>query len=200
MKKLVTIGVFALILISSLFAQTAESQPPIAGELGEQDSENVILRYGPRGGASFIIIEPSTFDTMVQENYPSSTIWYFPIFSEIGILFNQIVALGDSDNYMTFKQFFLLGGLDQNFVLPNAGLLIGYENRLGLALSVGPYFIFGDAISSGDLALQVSFAYEVTWTIKTNGVIFPISLMFVPKPSYVNPMFTLSVGFMFDAS
>ena len=163
---------------------------------GLSETANVELSFGPRAGVSFVVMDSKAFHALISAAWPTEN-WYFPVFTQIGIATTQLIQLGISDASLAFKEIFLLGGMDQNIALPTASLLMGYQGKTGIGLSFGPFVTLGYGDNAKEIKLQFSFAYEVGWTINRKGVSIPISIMFVPMPSYSNPMITVSTGFMF---
>ena len=155
------------------------------------------LFFGPRLGASGVVILPDAFNATMQALYPDPSKQYFPAFTEMGVQATQLVPLGESKSYLSFQEMLLLGALDQSMPLLGANATIAYRTASGFEVGFGPYFT--TVAPGGALQLTASVVYAVGWTIAAKGFSVPITLMFVPLPSYVNPRISLLFGFLFEA-
>jgi hypothetical protein len=77
----------------------------------------------------------------------------------------------------------LVGGLEQNTILPSASLLIGIRNAKGFEIGVGPN------LSIGGAAIVIAGGF----TIQSSYINFPINFAFVPSTEGVR--FSLLFGF-----
>jgi hypothetical protein len=169
-----------------------------AGTLAAQEEERTTrLFFGPRAGVSVVIQDPATFNAGMQVLVPDTTKTYFPVFTEMGLQSQQLVSLGSTNNYLAFQEMLLIGGLDQSLPLVSVNATMGYRNRAGLEVALGPYV--SAVAPAGTVKLTASVVYAVGWTIASKGFSVPVTLMFVPLPSYVNPRVSLLFGFIFES-
>jgi hypothetical protein len=161
----------------------------------QEAAPRTLLFFGPRLGVSAVIQEPRYFNSDVQSLLHDSSRNYFPVYSEMGIQAQQLFPLGETRSYLAFQQTLLLGGLDQAMPLPSAYMTLGYRMPFGLELGLGPYVTVGSPGGSPGFALSI--AYTLGWTFTTPGFAVPITLIFVPLPSYVNPHISLLFGLSF---
>ena len=158
--------------------------------------QSLSLYYGLRAGASAVVLDPESYNEMIQTQYPSDYP-YYPIFTEIGLSATQHVQIGESWSYLSLQQIILAGAMDQNIIIPSITFLIGYANLAGFDLGVGPYLTMQKVDS--ELRLLVSFAYEIGWTFETQGVAISLSVMLMPLPTYSTPKLTITLGLLFRA-
>jgi hypothetical protein len=114
----------------------------------------------------------------------------------MGIQAQQLFPLGGTRSYLSFQQTLLLGGLDQSMPLPSANMTLGYRMAGGLEFALGPYVTV--VSPSGSPRLSLAIVYTIGWTFVMPGFAVPITLMFVPLPSYVNPRISLLSGISFE--
>jgi hypothetical protein len=153
------------------------------------------LFFGPRLGISAVVQEPRDFNDEMQSLLGDSSRKYFPVYSEMGIQAQQLFPLGETGSYLTFQQTLLLGGLDQGMPLPSAYMTLGYRMAFGLEFGLGPYVTV--ASPGGSPGFAFSVVYVVGWTFIMPGFQLPITLTFVPLPSYVNPHISVLAGLSF---
>jgi hypothetical protein len=162
----------------------------------EVPAKRLELVYGPRVGVSYIAADPEEFNESLQEMFPDSERKYFPIITQFGLSVEQRIRLGNTESHFAFQEVLILGGLDQNLVIPSLSVLIGFRSRAGLELGLGPIVSMK---RSGDDAAGVglSVVYAVGWTFGFDGVFVPVNLAVVPTPSDGAPRITLLTGFNF---
>jgi hypothetical protein len=165
------------------------------GLFAQEAAPRTLLFFGPRMGVSAVIQEPRNFDNDMQSLLHDSSRSYFPVYSEMGIQAQQLFPLAGASGYLTFQQTLLLGGLDQGMPLPSAYMTLGYRMGFGLELGLGPYITVGSP--GGSPGFAFSMVYTLGWTFVTPGFSLPLTLVFVPLPSYVNPHVSLLFGFSF---
>jgi hypothetical protein len=168
-----------------------------AGGVNAQEAApRTLLFFGPRLGISAVVQNPRDFSDEMQSLLGDWSRKYFPVYSEMGIQAQQLFPLGSTRSYLTFQQTVLLGGLDQGMPLPSAYMTLGYRLPFGLELGLGPYVTV--ASPGGTPVFALSIVYALGWTFVTPGFSVPVSLLFIPLPSYVNPRFSLQSGFSFE--
>ncbi|MGD0727649.1 MAG: hypothetical protein ABSB63_19025 [Spirochaetia bacterium] len=165
------------------------------GLAAQEAAPRTLLFFGPRLGISAVVQEPSEFNDNVQSLLHDSSRDYFPVYSEMGIQAQQLFPLGGTRSYLTFQQTLLLGGLDQGMPLPSAYMTLGYRLPFGLALGLGPYITV--AAPDGAPRFALALVYEVGWNFSLPGFTIPLTFIFVPLPSYVNPHISLLCGLSF---
>jgi hypothetical protein len=184
MKRAVLVIFFAVFALCNVFSQN------------ESEGDPITFLFGPRLGVTFVITNQSDFDDQVQSIY-SSDHSYFPVFSEIGFCTLQQIDLGSSRNFLVFQETFLLGGLDQNFALPFVTILMGYKSGFGFEAGIGPYFSLFHNDKSDNIQMLVSLTYMVGWSFSGKDFSIPLSIHYIPYPSYINPQFTITCGINF---
>jgi hypothetical protein len=161
----------------------------------QEQARHPVLEFGPRLGATGVIINPDTFNATMQALFPTPGRHYFPAFSEMGVEATQLVPLGEGGSSLCFRQIFLLGALDQSIVVPTLNAILAYQMPFGLEIGVGPFFSITS--SGGSIVLAASVVYEVGYTFEMKGFSLPVNLLMVPLPGYANPRLTLTTGFDF---
>ncbi len=161
----------------------------------QEATPRTLLLFGPRLGISAVIQDPGDFDDNMQSLLHDSSRSYFPVYSEMGVQAQQLFPLGGTRSYLTFQQTLLLGGLDQGMPLPSAYMTLGYRMAFGLEFGLGPYVTV--ASPGGSPGFAFSMVYVVGWTFVMPGFQLPITLTFVPLPSYVNPQISVLAGLSF---
>jgi hypothetical protein len=154
------------------------------------------LVYGPRVGVTYIVADPEAFDESLQQLFPDSGREYFPIVTQFGVSVEQRIRLGETESHFAFQEIFLIGGLDQNIVIPSLSVLIGFRSRAGLELGLGPNLSMKRSGEEGTGA-GVSVVYAVGWTFAFDEVYVPVNLAIVPTPSDRTPRISLLTGFNF---
>ncbi len=163
---------------------------------GQQETPGPRLFFGPRIGVSAVVMDPSAFNTSMQVTFPNSAKQYFPVFTEMGMQALQLVPLGESRSSLSFQEMILVSGLDQSIPVVSVNAIIGYRMGAGLEIGLGPYV--SSVTPSGSFGLSASVVYELGWTIAAKGFSVPVTVMFIPLPSYVNPKVSLLLGFLFE--
>ncbi|OFX88821.1 MAG: hypothetical protein A2W99_04970 [Bacteroidetes bacterium GWF2_33_16] len=130
---------------------------------------------GPRVG--FTYIGPGDVADRLNENDISQFI------SQFGWQFETRFFTLDNGSCGLVEGVVLLGGLEQNTILPSASFLIGLRGQKGIEFGFGPNLSVAGA----------SFVFAVGITLKTQNIFFPINLAMVPsKDGY---RFSLLFGF-----
>ncbi|MBA7633384.1 hypothetical protein ES703_40950 [subsurface metagenome] len=170
----------------------------IAEATAETGDEELRLQliFGPRVGISYIMANPDDFNDSVQEVFPDKNRKYFPVFTQFGINLEQRIRLGGTRSHFAFQEVLLIGGLDQNIVLPALNLLIGFRSHAGLEFGLGPNITMSRATEGP--GVTVSVVYAVGWTFAFKNVFVPVDLCIVPTPSDGHPRLTLLTGFNFE--
>jgi hypothetical protein len=167
-----------------------------AAELGAQaEVRRTQLLFGPRLGVTAAVVDPSDFNSDMQELFPSSDKKYFPIFTQMGFEAAQLIPLGESAHSLAVHEMFLLGGLDQGMAIPSANLVVGFHSSWGVEFGLGPYVTL--QAPGGSARLAAGVAYMFAYTLSLKGFSLPIILIVVPIPSYANPRLSVLTGFNF---
>jgi hypothetical protein len=151
--------------------------------------------YGPRVGVTYIVADPEKFDESVQGVFPDGDREYFPIITQFGLNVEQRIRLGNTQSHFAFQEVLLLGGLDQNIVIPSLSLLIGFRSHVGLEFGLGPNVSM--TRSSDEPGIGLSVVYAAGWTFSFEDVFVPVNIAVVPTPSDKSPRITLLTGFNF---
>ncbi|MBW8003557.1 MAG: hypothetical protein FVQ80_16350 [Planctomycetes bacterium] len=169
----------------------------IPNALAQDEDEESMLEFifGPRVGVSWVIATPEQFNESVQQIFPDETRAYFPIFTQFGINLEQRIRLGTTKSHFAFQEVLVIGGLDQNIVLPSLNFLIGFRSHAGLEFGLGPNISMSR--SAGDIEITVSVVYAVGWTFFFQNVFVPVNIAVVPTPSDGHPRITFLTGFNF---
>ncbi len=170
----------------------------IAEALAETGDEELRLQliFGPRVGISYVVVNPDDFNNSVQEVFPDDNREYFPVFTQFGINLEQRIRLGGTKSHFAFQEVLVIGGLDQNIVLPSLNLLIGFRSHAGLEFGLGPNISMSR--STEGPGVTVSVVYAVGWTFSFKNVFVPVNFAIVPTPSGGHPRLTLLTGFNFE--
>lgn len=170
------------------------------GAYGQEDApaKRVEFVYGPRVGVSYIVTDPAEFNESVQEMFPDSDRKYFPIITQFGLNLEQRIRLGNTASHFAFQEVLIIGGLDQNLIIPSLSVLIGFRSRAGLELGLGPNVSLKRS-ADGPAGVGLSVVYALGWTFDFSGVYVPVNLAVVPTPSDGAPRITLLTGFNFRA-
>jgi hypothetical protein len=175
---------FAVVMIGMLLAAHVA--------FAQDDSEEAKLLYGPRVGASYVVVDAEKFSEEIEYIY-SGRSGFFNGFAEVGAAATHLVPLGETENYFTVQEVFLIGALDQNIALPSFKFLMGFRSMFGAEGSVGPFItVTGD---EDGMKLKFSIAYTVGFSLELAGTRIPISVSYIPSRSYYNPRITLVTGF-----
>jgi hypothetical protein len=167
-------------------------------------SDNVLAQekkikvlFGPRAGITYVAADPDSFTTSVNDIYHTNND-YFPLFSEIGLSVQQHIRISTTESYFTFQELLLIGGLDQNIVLPSISLLLGYVSPFGLNVGLGPYLTLQG--SEGKAGIAASMVFKAGWTFRIHDVALPVSFTIVPLPGNDMPILKLLTGLDFNFS
>jgi hypothetical protein len=177
--------ILLFLCLGALVAAAQDSDPP----------RRLEIVFGPRVGVSYILAPFRDFDASVQRIFPDDSRQYIPIFTQFGLNLEQRIRLGNTQSHFAFQEVLLVGGIDQNIVLPSLSILIGFRSRKGLEFGLGPNLSLKR--SADDIGVGLSVVYSVGWTFSFADVFIPVDLAFVPTPSDSNPRFTLLTGFNF---
>jgi len=175
-----------VILVAALFAAAAIS--------AEENSEKQPWFYlGPRIGLIGVLSDLDEFDAIIQDMYPSDSD-YFPLFSQIGLSFEQRIPITEN-SYLAFEQLLLVRGLDQNIAIPAAALLINYKTPFGLKFGLGPEIYLRGL--NGDPLFSPSLVYALGWIFTFNSFELPLTCIFDPLPYDRKMRISLITGFDF---
>lgn len=163
-------------------------------EVNEQE-KRVEIVYGPRVGVSCIVADPEKFDESVQKIFPDGDREYFPVITQFGLNVEQRIRLGNTQSHFAFQEVLLLGGLDQNIVIPSLSVLIGFRSHVGLEFGLGPNVSMKKSAEGPSIGLSV--VYAAGWTFSFEDVFVPVNIAIVPTPSDKSPRITLLTGFNF---
>lgn len=159
--------------------------------LAQEEGDRTRLLYGPRVGATYIMTSKDTFTGDMRHIFGGSKS-YFPVFTELGLSATHLIPLGDTEAQFSVEETLLLGGLDQQILLPSVKVLLGARTGFGGGLSVGPFVSTGRAADG--VELRFSLAYAVSWSFTFREITIPVSFTFVPWPGYAKPRMTLTSG------
>ncbi len=177
--------IFLLLLVLASLPVSAQEQ---------EKAKRLEIVYGPRVGVTWVVTSPEDFDASIQGVFPADR-EYFPIFTQFGFNLEQRIRLGNTQSHFAFQEVLILGGLDQNILLPSLSLMIGFRSRIGLEFGLGPNVAMKRSPEGAGLDLSV--AYSLGWTFSFEDVFVPVDLAFIPTPSDGKPRITLLTGFNF---
>jgi hypothetical protein len=166
--------------------------PALAQE--QEKTKRLEIVYGPRVGVTWVVTSQEDFDAAIQGVFPADR-EYFPIFTQFGFNLEQRIRLGNTQSHFAFQEVLILGGLDQNIILPSFSVMIGFRSRIGLEFGLGPNVALRR--SSEGPGVDLSVAYSLGWTFAFEDVFVPVDLAVIPTPSDGNPRITLLTGFNF---
>lgn len=152
--------------------------------------------FGPRLGVTWIIADPAAFNDAVQLIKPAPGRTYFPVITQFGVNIEQHIRLGSTNSNLLFQEVILIGGVDQNLLLPSASLLIGFRAGFGLEAGIGPFFYI-TALPTGDIDFITTVVIAVGYTISFSNINIPVDIAFVPVPADGRPRLSLLTGFNF---
>ena len=181
-KALIT-GVLAITLIAMVSVST------------RADSRFSFV-FGPRVGGTYIFTDWGDYDTAVQAVFPDDDRQYNPLVTQFGLNLEQRIRLGGTRSHFAFQEILLVGGIDQNMVLPSLSTLIGFRSHAGLELGLGPNFSI--ALKDAQATLAMSVVFAAGWTFSFDDVHVPVNIAIVPTPSDGKPRLTVLTGFNFD--
>ena len=165
---------------------------PVAAQ--EEGHESILL-YGPRVGVTYIMQSRDDFSEEMQSIFGGSQS-YFPAFSDVGLAATHLIPLGETESYLAIEESLLLGGMDQQLLLPAVSLLVGVRTGFDSSLMLGPYV---STIGGSDgVELRFSLAYALSWSFEVRGITLPVKFAFVPWPTYAKPKMTLTTGIDFE--
>jgi hypothetical protein len=179
-RELLCILLAAVFAAPTLQAQENEEKPPW-------------FYMGPRIGVICAISSRDDFDAIIQEMLPSERD-YFPLFSQIGLNFEQRIRL-EKNGYLAFEELFLVRGLDQNIAIPAAALLISLKLPFGLKFGLGPE-IYLRGLNSTPL-FSPSLVYTVGWIFSFRSIEVPVLCVYDPLPYDRKMRISLLTGFDF---
>ncbi len=166
-----------------------------AARLGAQEQERPPwLVIGPRVGVTAVVTPQWRFDRQIQEIFPAGRD-YFPVTSEIGVNLDERIRLEPAGSALVFRQTLLVGGLEQNVLLPSLAALVGVSMGFGLEALIGPELSL-DA-STGDAEVVPSLAVAVAWVFHVWDRPVPLTLLVVPLSVDWEPRITLLAGIDF---
>ena len=118
-----------------------------------------------------------------------------PGLTQFGLNVERRIQLGTTDSHFVFQEILVIGGLDQNLVMPSLNTLIGFRSHAGLEIGLGPNLSL--AVVDGRPSLAVSVLYAIGWTFSFSDVHVPVNVAIVPTPRGGNPRLTVITGFNF---
>ncbi len=173
-NRVVAAGFLALVLCAgALFGQERERPP---------DFQFIL---GPRIGVAYDFTSTEEFTDAVRTRYPDGT--YVPVTSLFGIIAEQRILLGETNNHFAFQEVLLVGGLEQSIALPVASVLVGYRDASGFEFGVGPNLSFAG------IGVIVAAGY----TISFSGVFVPVDVSVVIPNANRPASVALTTGFNF---
>ena len=181
----VQFGVLAITLIATGSLAVAEE--------GEGSRFDFVL--GPRVGLTLAVTKPEDFNASVQHVYPDSGRSYFPLITQFGLNLEQRIRLGSTRSHFAFQEVVLVGGIDQNVLMPSLSTLIGFRSHSGLEIGLGPNMSM--TVKDGEPVLSMSVVFAAGWTFSFDGVYVPVNLAVVPTPQDGAPRITFVTGFNF---
>jgi hypothetical protein len=144
---------------------------------------------------TWIITDVASFDAAVQQKYPSPDRQYIPILTQFGASMEQRIRLGDTQSHFAFEEVVVVGGIDQNIIIPSVSVLIGFRSHIGLEVGMGPNIIFREV--DGQVRVATSVVYSVGWTFKFGSLYVPVNIAIVPTPDDMLPRLSVFTGFNF---
>ena len=150
---------------------------------------------GPRVGLTYAATKPEDFNASVQHVYPDSGRSYFPLITQFGLNLEQRIRLGSTRSHFAFQEVVLVGGIDQNVLMPSLSTLIGFRSHSGLEIGLGPNMSM--TVKDGEPVLSMSVVFAAGWTFSFDGVYVPVNLAVVPTPQDGAPRITFVTGFNF---
>ena len=169
-----------------------------AVSIGAQEAdERFQFVFGPRVGATYIFVDDWTsYDNTIQKAFPDNARTYFPVITQFGLNIEQRIRLGTTKSHFAFQEVLLVGGIDQNVVIPSLSTLIGFRSQAGLEIGIGPNFAM--SVKDGNPVLGMSVVIAAGWTFSFEGVYVPVNIAIVPTPRDGSPRLTIVTGFNFD--
>jgi len=170
--------------------------PAVSQSLEEAPLSTPLARwvFGPRVGVACVVAKPNDWNAAVQDVYAAAR-YYLPVYSQIGLSTEQRIALGDSRHSFVFHELLLIGGIDQNIVLPEVDLLLGIRFASGLSVGIGPNVSLRSADS--DATPTVALMAGIGWTFRLADFNVPLELVIVPLPADWMPTGSILSGFDF---
>lgn len=161
-----------------------------------KENETVDYLFGPRTGFTYVFTTQDDFDEKIQSIYSNEDKTYFPFFTQFGLMLEQRIKLGDTDNHFAFQEVILIGGIDQSIVIPSLSFAIGFRHHNGLEFGLGPNVSI-TTNSDDEMIANISVVYTVGWTFSYENVFVPVNIAVVPTPIDGSPRFSLLTGFNF---
>jgi hypothetical protein len=183
------IVILFLLACWGLFAQEGN-----ASEEAEKKEKAAWFFAGPRLGMTGVTQKRDSFDAVIQKIYPSDR-KYFPLYSQLGLGFDQRIRLGDKGGSLNFQELFFVGGLDQNIALPSFSLYLTLKFASGFELGLGPEI--GIKAPSGSIEVDLSLIYLMGWTFDLENLSIPIYYTIIPTPTGGYPRMSLFTGISF---
>ena len=151
-----------------------------SGLAAQEEAPRTHLVFGPRLGISAVIMAPGDFNDQMQALLSDSSRTFFPVFTQMGVVLQQLLPLGSTGISLTFQQTLLMGGLEQSMPIPSAFMTIGCRMPFGLELGLGPYATV--TADGGSTHFVLAIAYTLGWVFALPGFTVPLTLEFVPLP------------------
>jgi len=187
MKEVIRVLLVFLLFIA-LAALPASTQE-------QEKVKRLEIVYGPRVGVTWVATSRQDFDAAIQGVFPDPDREYFPIFTQFGFNLEQRIRLGNTQSHFAFQEVLILGGLDQNIIMPSLSLMIGFRSRIGLEFGLGPNVSLKRSPEGPGVDLSV--AYSLGWTFFFEDVFVPVDVAVMPTPSDGKARITLLTGFNF---
>lgn len=167
--------------------------------LYSQESGMIDYLFGPRTGFTYVFTTQSEFDKRIQNIYSNEDKVYTPFFTQFGLMLEQRIRLGNTNNHFAFQEVILIGGIDQSIVIPSLSFAIGFRHNKGLEFGLGPNISI-TTNSNEELIGNISVVYTIGWTFSYEDVFVPLNIAVVPTPIDGKPRFSILTGFNFYLS
>lgn len=156
-----------------------------AQEDTEEEPQGFEFIVGPRVGVSYALMTPEEYTEYVHKLFPEGS--YYPITTVFGVTLEQRILLGRTRSHFAFQELILVNGLEQSIALPMGALFVGYRDKSGFEVGVGPLLSLAG----------IGVAGAVGWTLSFRGVYVPIDFNFILPSAQRSAAFGLTTGFNF---
>jgi len=161
-------SVLLFLFFIQVFSATAQYEP-------EEITEPINLN-GPRFGVTYI--SEGELADQLKTDYDVN-----PIITQFGWQFETRFFTQPSGTAGLVEGVLLLGGLEQNVILPSATLLVGLRSPKGLEVGFGPNVSLAGA----------SYAFAAGVTFRSHNINFPVN--FAVATSSKGMRYSLMIGF-----
>ena len=151
----------------------------------EGEPEGFEFIIGPRVGVSYTLMTPEEYTEYVHKLFPEGN--YYPITTIFGVTFEQRILLGQTRSHFAFQELILVNGLEQSIALPFGALFIGYRDKSGFEVGVGPILTMAG----------IGVVGAIGWTLSFRGVFVPIDFNFILPSGQRSAAVGLTTGFNF---